>query len=47
MYAVCNAAEGEPATFKNRLLLRTNPYQALEGWPSPPTRSAPNAPTSA
>jgi NADH:ubiquinone oxidoreductase subunit F (NADH-binding) len=28
---VCNAAEGEPATFKDRLLLRTNPYQVLEG----------------
>jgi hypothetical protein len=26
---VCNAAEGEPATFKDRLLLRTNPYQVL------------------
>jgi NADH:ubiquinone oxidoreductase subunit F (NADH-binding) len=30
-YAVCNAAEGEPATFKDRLLLRINPYQVLEG----------------
>ena len=30
-YAVCNAAEGEPATFKDRLLMRTNPYQVLEG----------------
>ena len=30
-YAVGNAAEGEPATFKDRLLLRTNPYQVLEG----------------
>jgi NADH:ubiquinone oxidoreductase subunit F (NADH-binding) len=30
-YVVCNAAEGEPATFKDRLLLRTNPYQVLEG----------------
>ena len=30
-YVVCNAAEGEPATFKDRLLLRTNPYQILEG----------------
>jgi NADH:ubiquinone oxidoreductase subunit F (NADH-binding) len=30
-YAVCNAAEGEPATFKDRLLVRTNPYQVLEG----------------
>jgi NADH:ubiquinone oxidoreductase subunit F (NADH-binding) len=27
--AVGNAAEGEPATFKDRLLLRTNPYQVL------------------
>ncbi|HJP65825.1 MAG TPA: SLBB domain-containing protein, partial [Actinomycetota bacterium] len=30
-YAVCNAAEGEPATFKDRMLMRTNPYQVLEG----------------
>ena len=30
-FAVCNAAEGEPATFKDRLLLRTNPYRVLEG----------------
>jgi NADH:ubiquinone oxidoreductase subunit F (NADH-binding) len=30
-FAVCNAAEGEPAAFKDRLLLRTNPYQVLEG----------------
>ena len=30
-FAVCNGAEGEPATFKDRVLLRTNPYQALEG----------------
>jgi NADH:ubiquinone oxidoreductase subunit F (NADH-binding) len=30
-FVVCNAAEGEPATFKDRLLLRTNPYQVLEG----------------
>lgn len=28
---MCNAAEGKPATFKDRLLLRTNPYQVLEG----------------
>ncbi|HEX6132061.1 MAG TPA: NADH-ubiquinone oxidoreductase-F iron-sulfur binding region domain-containing protein, partial [Actinomycetota bacterium] len=28
---VCNAAEGEPATFKDRHLLRTDPYQVLEG----------------
>jgi NADH-quinone oxidoreductase subunit F len=30
-YVVCNAAEGEPATFKDRHLLRANPYQVLEG----------------
>jgi NADH-quinone oxidoreductase subunit F len=30
-YAVCNAAEGEPATFKDRALLRSNPYQVVEG----------------
>lgn len=28
---VCNAAEGEPATFKDRYLIRRNPYQVLEG----------------
>src|SRR6266702_1846281 len=31
-FVVCNAAEGEPATFKDRLLLRTNPYQVQEGF---------------
>mgnify|MGYP001812168554 FL=1 len=30
-YVACNAAEGEPGTFKDRWLLRTNPYQVLEG----------------
>jgi NADH-quinone oxidoreductase subunit F len=30
-YAVCNAAEGEPATFKDRAILRANPYQVIEG----------------
>ena len=30
-FAVCNGAEGEPATFKDRTLFRTNPYQVLEG----------------
>ncbi len=30
-YAVCNAAEGEPATFKDRALMRRNPYQCIEG----------------
>jgi NADH:ubiquinone oxidoreductase subunit F (NADH-binding) len=30
-FAVCNGAEGEPATFKDRFLLRTNPYQVVEG----------------
>lgn len=28
---VVNAAEGEPSTFKDRQLLRTNPYRVLEG----------------
>jgi len=30
-YVVCNAAEGEPGTFKDRYLLRSNPYSTLEG----------------
>jgi NADH-quinone oxidoreductase subunit F len=30
-YVVCNAAEGEPGTFKDRALLRANPYQMIEG----------------
>jgi NADH-quinone oxidoreductase subunit F len=30
-YVVCNAAEGEPATFKDRALMRANPYQVVEG----------------
>ena len=30
-YVVCNAAEGEPGTFKDRFLLRKNPYATLEG----------------
>lgn len=28
---IINAAEGEPGTFKDRALLRTNPFQVLEG----------------
>lgn len=28
---VCNAAEGEPGTFKDRFILRQNPYALLEG----------------
>ena len=28
---VCNAAEGEPGTFKDRALIRQNPYAILEG----------------
>jgi NADH:ubiquinone oxidoreductase subunit F (NADH-binding) len=28
---VCNGAEGEPGTFKDRALLRANPYQVVEG----------------
>ncbi|HUH07379.1 MAG TPA: NADH-ubiquinone oxidoreductase-F iron-sulfur binding region domain-containing protein [Egibacteraceae bacterium] len=31
VYAVCNAAEGEPGTFKDRVLMARNPYQLLEG----------------
>ncbi len=30
-FVVCNAAEGEPGTFKDRWILRMNPYQVLEG----------------
>jgi NADH-quinone oxidoreductase subunit F len=30
-FAVCNGAEGEPATFKDRHLLGINPYQVVEG----------------
>jgi NADH-quinone oxidoreductase subunit F len=30
-YLVCNAAEGEPATFKDRWIIRRNPYQVIEG----------------
>ena len=30
-YAVANAAEGEPGTFKDRFLIRRNPYAVIEG----------------
>ena len=30
-YVVCNGAEGEPGTFKDRALVRANPYQLVEG----------------
>lgn len=30
-YVVCNAAEGEPGTYKDRFLIRKNPYQLIEG----------------
>ncbi|MCB1247353.1 MAG: SLBB domain-containing protein [Acidimicrobiia bacterium] len=30
-YVVCNAAEGEPGTFKDRAIIRANPYQVIEG----------------
>jgi NADH-quinone oxidoreductase subunit F len=30
-FAVANGAEGEPGTFKDRPLMRTNPYQVIEG----------------
>ena len=31
VYLVCNADEGEPGTFKDRWLLRHNPFQLIEG----------------
>jgi NADH-quinone oxidoreductase subunit F len=31
VHLVCNAAEGEPGTYKDRLLLARNPYQLVEG----------------
>ena len=31
VYVVCNGAEGEPGTFKDRALIRANPYQLVEG----------------
>ena len=40
-YLVCNGAEGEPGTFKDRALLRANPYQVVEGMSSPVSPSAP------
>jgi NADH-quinone oxidoreductase subunit F len=30
-YVVANGAEGEPGTFKDRALMRANPYQVVEG----------------
>ena len=30
-YVACNATEGEPGTFKDRMIMRRNPYQVLEG----------------
>lgn len=30
-FVVCNAAEGEPGTFKDRWVLRRNPYPLIEG----------------
>jgi NADH:ubiquinone oxidoreductase subunit F (NADH-binding) len=30
-YVVCNGAEGEPGTFKDRAIFRHNPYQVIEG----------------
>jgi NADH:ubiquinone oxidoreductase subunit F (NADH-binding) len=30
-YLVCNGAEGEPGTFKDRAILRADPYQVVEG----------------
>jgi NADH:ubiquinone oxidoreductase subunit F (NADH-binding) len=31
VYLVCNAAEGEPGTYKDRALMSRNPYGVLEG----------------
>jgi NADH-quinone oxidoreductase subunit F len=31
VYLVCNAAEGEPGTYKDRALMSYNPYQVVEG----------------
>lgn len=31
VYVVANGGEGEPGTFKDRVLLRSNPYQVIEG----------------
>lgn len=30
-YVVCNADEGEPGTFKDRILMEQNPHQIIEG----------------
>src|SRR5690606_37961574 len=30
-YLVCNGAEGEPGTFKDRVLMERNPYAVIEG----------------
>jgi NADH-quinone oxidoreductase subunit F len=30
-FVVCNGAEGEPGTFKDRALMRANPYQLVDG----------------
>ncbi|HEV2810387.1 MAG TPA: hypothetical protein VGV93_08340, partial [Acidimicrobiales bacterium] len=30
-FVVCNGAEGEPGTFKDRAIMRRNPYKLLEG----------------
>src|SRR5262245_39716716 len=30
-YVVANGAEGEPATFKDRMLMRRDPYRIIEG----------------
>ncbi|MBN2090337.1 NADH-quinone oxidoreductase subunit NuoF [candidate division KSB1 bacterium] len=31
VYLICNADEGEPGTFKDRLILEENPHQLIEG----------------
>jgi [NiFe] hydrogenase diaphorase moiety large subunit len=45
-YIVCNADEGEPGTFKDRVLLTTHLEQLLEGMTIAPSRSARSAASS-
>ena len=38
---VVNAAEGEPGSFKDRSIMRADPYRVSRARSSPPSRSAP------
>jgi len=42
-FVVANGAEGEPGTFKDRAILRHNPYQVIEGL-ARPLRRRPHQP---